>query len=106
MRLGGLGAPELILIALALVLVFGAGKVGDLGGALGKSVRDFRKAMRNDDAPEEPQTEAPAPGAAPSAPNPPPVPEYRPARAVVEAQPAQAPDRTTDDGSAGTMPAV
>lgn len=50
MRIGDLGGPELILIVLALVLVFGAGKLGDIGGALGKSVREFKRAS-HDDAP-------------------------------------------------------
>ena len=40
----GLGAPELLLVMGILILVFGAGKIGDLGGALGKSVREFRSA--------------------------------------------------------------
>jgi sec-independent protein translocase protein TatA len=43
MRLGSLGPVELILIILAIVLIFGASKLGDIGGALGKSVREFRK---------------------------------------------------------------
>lgn len=50
MRFGDLGAPELILCVLALVLVFGASKLGDLGGALGKSVREFKRAQQGDDA--------------------------------------------------------
>ena len=56
MRVGGLGAPELILIVVALVLVFGAGKLGDIGGALGKSVREFKRAQRDDEAAPEPET--------------------------------------------------
>lgn len=49
MRLGSLGAPELILIVVAIMLVFGTSKLGDLGGAVGKSVRDFKKATTQDD---------------------------------------------------------
>jgi len=45
----GLGLPELLIILAVLVLVFGVSKIGDLGGALGKSVREFRKASKNDD---------------------------------------------------------
>jgi sec-independent protein translocase protein TatA len=55
MRIGGLGAPELILIVLAIVLIFGASKLGDIGGALGKSVREFRKQTKD---PEEEAAEA------------------------------------------------
>ena len=50
MRLGSLGPVELILIVLAIVLIFGASKLGDIGGALGKSIREFRKASKD---PEE-----------------------------------------------------
>jgi sec-independent protein translocase protein TatA len=45
-----IGPTELILIALVLVLVFGASKLGDIGGALGKSVREFKKATNDGDA--------------------------------------------------------
>jgi sec-independent protein translocase protein TatA len=40
MKLGGL---EIALIVVAIVLIFGVGKLGQLGGALGKSIREFRK---------------------------------------------------------------
>jgi sec-independent protein translocase protein TatA len=40
----GLGVPELILILVIVVLVFGAGKLANVGGALGKSVKEFRDA--------------------------------------------------------------
>jgi sec-independent protein translocase protein TatA len=56
MRFMDLGPAELILIVVALVLVFGAGKIGDIGGALGRSVREFRQASQDD--PEEPASEA------------------------------------------------
>ncbi len=81
MRMGGLGAPELILIVVALVLVFGAGKVGDLGGALGKSVREFKKATRDEAAaPVVPAESAPpATSASPVEPSrAPAVRDYRP----------------------------
>ena len=48
MRFGSLGPTELILIVLAIVMIFGASKLGDIGGALGKRVRDFKKASRED----------------------------------------------------------
>ncbi len=43
-----IGAPELILIVLVLVLVFGVGKLGDVGAALGKSVREFRSSVKDE----------------------------------------------------------
>jgi len=38
-----LGALEIGLIIAAIVLIFGVGKLGQLGGALGKSIREFRR---------------------------------------------------------------
>ncbi len=38
-----LGATELIIILLIIMVVFGAAKLPQLGAALGKSIRDFRK---------------------------------------------------------------
>lgn len=39
----GLGPVELIIILLIIVLVFGAGRIAGIGGALGKSIREFKK---------------------------------------------------------------
>ena len=43
-----LGPMELVIILAIVILIFGAGKVADLGGALGKSVREFRGAVRDE----------------------------------------------------------
>jgi sec-independent protein translocase protein TatA len=66
MRVGGLGAPELILIVLALVLVFGASKLGEIGGQLGKTVREFKKATQEDGTPAaaDPMPAPPSPAPA------------------------------------------
>ncbi|HEY7524570.1 MAG TPA: twin-arginine translocase TatA/TatE family subunit [Candidatus Limnocylindrales bacterium] len=39
-----IGAPELIIILVIALLVIGPGKLPDVGSALGKSIREFRKA--------------------------------------------------------------
>jgi sec-independent protein translocase protein TatA len=57
MRIGTLGAPELILIVLAIVLIFGASKLGDIGGAVGKSIKEFKKASRDETAATQSETE-------------------------------------------------
>jgi sec-independent protein translocase protein TatA len=44
-----LGPGELILIALIVITVFGVGKVAEVGPALGRSIRDFRRAVREDE---------------------------------------------------------
>ena len=41
---------ELIIILLIVVVLFGAGRVGKLGGELGTAVREFRRGLQNDDA--------------------------------------------------------
>lgn len=44
-----LGAPELILILVIVLVIFGAGKLPQIGGALGKSIREFRNASETKD---------------------------------------------------------
>jgi sec-independent protein translocase protein TatA len=41
-----LGATELIIILVIVIAVFGAGKLPELGGALGKGVKEFKSATR------------------------------------------------------------
>lgn len=53
---GSLGAPELIIIGLIVVLLFGVGKLSGLGKDLGSSVKEFRKAIKDEDA-EKPQAQ-------------------------------------------------
>ena len=44
------GPTELILILAIVVLIFGAGRLAEVGGALGRSVREFRRATDEDRA--------------------------------------------------------
>lgn len=44
-----LGVPELLVILLILVLIFGASKLPQLGSGLGEGIRNFKKGMKNDD---------------------------------------------------------
>lgn len=44
---GGIGVTELILILVIALVVFGPGKLPDVGRALGKSIREFKNAERN-----------------------------------------------------------
>lgn len=43
--LGNIGAPELIILALVVLLLFGGKKIPELMGGLGKGVRSFKKGM-------------------------------------------------------------
>ena len=45
----GLGAPELLLILVIALVVFGPGKLPSIGGALGKSLREFKDEVNVDD---------------------------------------------------------
>ncbi len=49
LALGGLGATELIIILVIVLLIFGAGKLPQIGGALGQSIRNFKKASSGGD---------------------------------------------------------
>jgi sec-independent protein translocase protein TatA len=51
--LGSLGAPELIIIAVVLILLFGVGKVSGLGRELGSSIKEFRRAVKDENAEQE-----------------------------------------------------
>jgi sec-independent protein translocase protein TatA len=50
--MAGLGPPELIIVLVIVVLIFGVGKLPQIGGALGKSVREFRQASTTSDEAE------------------------------------------------------
>jgi sec-independent protein translocase protein TatA len=45
----GLGPMELVIILLVLVMLFGATRLADLGGSMGKGIKEFRKAVKEDD---------------------------------------------------------
>ena len=48
-----LGAPELMIILVIIILFFGAGKLSQVGSELGKGIREFRSATRDADSKEE-----------------------------------------------------
>jgi sec-independent protein translocase protein TatA len=52
----GVGAPELIVILVVALVIFGPGKLPEIGGALGRGIRDFRKALENKGGDEHPPT--------------------------------------------------
>jgi len=46
----GIGMPELLIILVIILIIFGAGKLPEIGGAIGKGIKNFKKASRE---PEE-----------------------------------------------------
>ena len=46
------GPTELIIILLIALLLFGVGRLGRLGGELGRGIREFRKGLKEDETPE------------------------------------------------------
>jgi len=75
-----IGPGELIIVLIIALLVVGPGKLPDVGAALGKSIREFRKAAT--DVKESTSLEAPAPAAATAAAPAPAAPAAVPAVAV------------------------
>jgi sec-independent protein translocase protein TatA len=47
----GIGMPELIVILVIILIIFGAGKLPQIGEGLGKGIRNFKKATTKE--PEE-----------------------------------------------------
>lgn len=43
----GIGVPELIVILVVALVIFGPGKLPEIGGALGRGIRDFKKSLED-----------------------------------------------------------
>jgi len=46
---GKLGLPEILIILLIALLLFGPSKLGDLGKSLGEGIKNFKSAMKDGD---------------------------------------------------------
>ncbi len=69
----GLGMPELLVVLVIALLVFGANRLPEIGSSLGKAIRGFRQSSERREEPEEgpppperacPGCKAPLPGEA------------------------------------------
>lgn len=49
----GLGIPEIVIIGVVAVLVFGPKRIPELGGALGKTLRGFKEELDSSDEESE-----------------------------------------------------
>ena len=45
----GIGMPELLIILLVILLVFGANRLPEIGKSLGEAIREFKKSMKDSD---------------------------------------------------------
>ncbi len=92
-----IGPVELVIILVVALLVIGPGKLPDVGAALGKSIREFRKAAT--DVQESVKIDAPA---TPVAPATPPAPAPLPV-AAVPIEPMPAPNTLRAEASPNTL---
>ncbi len=52
----GLGTPELIIILVIVLVIFGVGRLGKLGGELGSAIKQFRDGLGTSEKPAEKKT--------------------------------------------------
>lgn len=64
---GNLGGGEIVVLAVIVLLVFGANRLPEAGRAVGKGIREFQRALRETrdevERPEQPRAAAPRDGA-------------------------------------------
>lgn len=48
----GIGMPELIIILVIILIIFGAGKLPEIGAGMGKAIRNFRGASTEEEKKE------------------------------------------------------
>ncbi len=53
----GLGMPELIVILVIILIIFGAGKLPEIGSGIGKGIRNFKKATEQPEELDKPQND-------------------------------------------------
>ncbi len=54
----GIGPPELIIVLVIVLIIFGVGRLPEIGGAMGKAIREFRSSQAGEDEENEKELEA------------------------------------------------
>ena len=54
-----LGVGELLIVLLIVIVLFGVGRIGKIGGDLGTAIREFRKGLQGDDDKKKDETQTP-----------------------------------------------
>jgi len=54
----GIGIPELVIILVIVMIIFGVGRLTEIGGALGRSIREFRSSAEGRQESEGPEQES------------------------------------------------
>ena len=62
MRVGPLGIPELAIIVVVILLIFGARRLPEIGTSMGKGIRTFKTALMGDDEQQESEKQPVASG--------------------------------------------
>ena len=74
--MGRLGFSEILVILVVALLLFGAGRISDIGKGLGEGIKNFKKGLKDDDEPVKLESKKEEP-------------------AVLEAKPAPSDDKKT-----------
>ena len=59
--MGPIGWPEIIIILVVLLLLFGAKRLPEMGRSLGRGMREFKDAVTNAEPPKQAEIETPPP---------------------------------------------
>lgn len=57
--MGQFGAPELIILLVIIIVLFGVGRISKIAGEMGSGIRAFKEGLQSDDAKKEEEKEVP-----------------------------------------------